>query len=186
MVMTWIIVGAIALVLGSVVLSFNRFVKQRATTANAWANVESELQRRHNLIPNLVETVKAYATHEAATFTEVTNARAGAVAAQGGPEAHVGPENELSGGLRQLLAVSEAYPELRASERFLDLQRELVTTEDRIQASRRLFNANVRDYNQRVETIPSRFIAAMFGFSKSDYFEIESSAAAVPNVRSTD
>ncbi|MEM9466601.1 MAG: LemA family protein [Actinomycetota bacterium] len=184
--MAWIIAVAAAFVVSTVVLSFNRFVKQRATIDNSWANVESELQRRHNLIPNLVETVKGYASHEASTFTDVIAARAGAVAAQGGPEAHTEPENQLTGGLRQLLAVSEAYPELRASGRFLDLQRELVTTEDRIHAARRLFNGNVRDYNQRVETFPSLLIATVFGFAKRDYFEIESSAAAVPSVRSTD
>ena len=184
--MAWILVAAIVLLVGSIVLSFNRFVKQRTAIDNSWANVETELQRRHDLIPNLVETVKAYAAHESTTFTEVIEARSGAVAAQGGPEAHTGPENALSNGLRQLLAVSEAYPELRASDRFLDLQRELVTTEDRIQAARRLFNSNIRDYNQRVETIPSMVIAALFRFDKRNYFEIESSAAAVPSLRSTD
>ena len=182
----WIFVIAATLFVGSIMLSFNRFVKQRASIDNSWANVETELQRRHYLIPNLVATVKAYAAHEAATFTLVTNARIGAMTAQGGPEAHTGPENLLSGGLRQLLAVSEAYPELQASDRFLDLQRELVTTEDRIQAARRLFNRNVRDYNQRVETIPSILIAAAFRFRARDYFEIEPSAAAVPSVRNTD
>jgi LemA protein len=184
--MAWIIAIALGAVLGAVVLSFNRFVKQRATTDNSWANVESELQRRHDLIPNLVETVKGYATHEGATLTAVIEARAGAVAATGGPEAHATPEQQLSSGLRQLLAVSEAYPDLQASGRFLDLQRELVTTEDRIQAARRLFNSNVRDYNQRVETFPSMLVARVFGFAKRIYFEIESSAAAVPSVRSTD
>ena len=184
--MVWVLLIVVALFVGAAVLSFNRFVKQRAAIENSWANVETELQRRHDLIPNLVETVKAYASHETTTFTEVVNARAGAVAAQGGPEAHTGPENLLTQGLRQLLAVGEAYPELKASDRFLDLQRELVTTEDRIQAARRLFNSNVRDYNQRVETIPSMFVASVCGFPKRDYFEIESSAAALPSVRSTD
>ena len=184
--MAWILIVVVAAVVGGLVVSYNRFVGQRSIIDNSWANVESELQRRHDLIPNLVETVKAYASHEAATFTDVTTARAAAAAAQGGPDAHHDPEQNLTAGLRQLLAVSEAYPELRASGRFLDLQRELTTTEDRIQASRRLFNGNVREYNQRVETIPSMLVAAAFGFRKRDYFEIESSAAAVPSARSTD
>ena len=184
--MAWILIAAIGLGVLAIVLSFNRFVKQRAAIDNSWANVESELQRRHDLIPNLVETVRGYLTHEASTLTEVIEARAGAVAATGGPEAHAGPEKQLTGGLRHLLAVSEGYPELQASGQFLDLQRELVTTEDRIQAARRLFNSNVRDYNQRVETIPSMFVAAAFRFPKRDYFEIESSATAVPSLRSTD
>ena len=184
--MIWILVGVPALTLSWLALSYNRFVQQRNVTDNSWANVESELQRRHNLIPNLVETVRGYAAHESRTLETVTRARATAAAAQGGPDAHHAPEKVLTAGLRQLLAVGEAYPELQASGRFLDLQRELVTTEDRIHAARRLFNGNVRSYNQRVETVPSMFVAAAFGFPKRDYFEIESSAAAVPSVRRID
>ncbi len=184
--MVWIPVVGVALVIGWLVLSYNRFVGQRSIIDNSWANVETELQRRHDLIPNLVETVKGYATHESRTFEDVIRARTAAAAAHGGPEVHHDPEQVLTAGLRQLLAVSEAYPELQASGRFLDLQRELTTTEDRIQAARRLFNGNVREYNQRVETVPSMLVAALFRFPKRDYFEIESSAAAVPSVRSTD
>ncbi|MEM9519064.1 MAG: LemA family protein [Actinomycetota bacterium] len=184
--MATVLIAIVIAALGWVALAFNRFVKQRASADNAWANVESELQRRHNLIPNLVETVKGYAAHEERTFTDVALARQQATAAQGGPEMHNGPEQLLTSGLRQLLAVSEAYPELKASGRFLDLQQELVVTEDRIQAARRLFNANVRDYNQRVETVPSMFVASAFGFPKRTYFEMEPSAAAVPSARSTD
>ena len=184
--MAWIAFAVVAALIGAAVLSFNRFVRQRSLIDNSWSNVETELQRRHDLIPNLVAAVQGYLVHEASTLEAVTQARAAAVAAHGGPDVHTGPERSLTSGLRQLLAVSEAYPELQASGRFLDLQRELVTTEDRIQAARRLFNSNVREYNQRVETIPSLVIAAVFRFRKRDYFEIESSAAAVPNVRSTD
>ncbi|MEO0494399.1 MAG: LemA family protein [Actinomycetota bacterium] len=182
-----LIVGiVIALVVLAAVISFNRFVKQRQLIDNSWSNVETELGRRHDLIPNLVATVQGYATHEQDTFRIVTEARTAASAAVGGPEAHTGPEQNLTTGLRQLLAVSEAYPELHASGQFLELQRELVTTEDRIQASRRLFNSNVREYNQRVETIPSMVIARLGGFQRRLYFEIEPSAAAVPSARSTD
>lgn len=166
-----VVVGGVVLLWATV--SFNRFVSQRNLIANSWSNVETELRRRYDLIPNLVETVRGYATHEQATFTEVIEARQGAISAHGDAGEQSGAENVLVEGLRQLMAVSEAYPELVASEHFLDLQRELVTTEDRIQASRRLFNGNVRDYNRRVESVPSLVIAAIGRFSKADYFEVE-------------
>lgn len=155
------------------IVSFNRFVSQRNLITNSWSNVETELTRRYDLIPNLVETVQGYAGHEKSTFTEVIEARNGAIATHGEASEQAGAENVLVQGLRQLMAVSEDYPDLVASHHFLDLQRQLVTTEDRIQASRRLFNGNVRDYNRRVESIPSRFVAALGRFHKADYFEIE-------------
>ena len=169
------------------IVSFNRFISQRQLLTNSWSNVDTELRRRHDLIPNLVETVGGYATHEKATLTEVIEARAGAVAETGDPADKADAENVLVEGLRHLLAVSEAYPELVASEHFLALQRELVTTEDRIQAARRLFNGNVRDYNRRVEAIPSRLIAALCRFARADYFEVESAVrdARRPNSTST-
>jgi len=160
-------------VLGWAVVSFNRFVSQKNLISNSWSNVETELRRRYDLIPNLVETVSGYAAHEKATLTEVIEARAGAVASGGEPASQADAENVLVEGLRHLLAVSEAYPELVANTHFLDLQRQLVTTEDRIQAARRLFNGNVRDYNRRVESVPSRFIAVAGRFGKADYFEVE-------------
>ena len=185
--MAIVILGALAAVIVLwAIISFNRFVAQRQVIENSWSNVETELTRRHDLIPNLVETVRGYATHESDTLREVIEARTSAVGAVGGPEAHQGAENILTAGLRHLFAVSEAYPELLASERFLDLHEELVTTEDRLQAARRLFNGNVREYNRRVESIPSIVIAKIGGFPKRSYFEIEPSAAAVPSVRSTD
>ncbi len=173
----------ITLLLLWAMVSFNRFVSQRQLIDNSWSNVETELHRRHDLIPNLVETVQGYAHHEQATFVEVIEARRGAVAASGPAESHQGVEHALTVGLRQLMAVSEDYPDLLASQRFLDLQRELVTTEDRIQAARRLFNGNVRDYNRRVESIPSLVIAAIGRFSKADYFEVEAAVALAPSVR---
>jgi len=178
-----LIIGApLALVVLWAVLSFNRFVSQRQLIDNSWSNVETELRRRHDLIPNLVETVRGYADHEQSTFVEVTEARRGAIAATGPADKHQGAEHALTVGLRQLMAVSEDYPDLLASERFLDLQRELVSTEDRIQASRRLFNGNVRDYNRRVESIPSMLIAAICRFAKAEYFEVEAAVALVPSV----
>lgn len=169
------------------IISFNRFISQRNLIANSWSNVETELRRRYDLIPNLVETVGGYASHEKDTLTEVIEARAGAVATHGDATEQAGAENILVEGLRHLLAVSEDYPELVASEHFLELQRELVTTEDRIQAARRLFNGNVRDYNRRVESIPSRIIAALGRFVRADYFEVEPAVrdARRPNSTST-
>ncbi len=163
--------AAIAMI--SAIVSFNRFISQRNLIANSWSNVETELRRRYDLVPNLVETVRGYATHERETMTGVIEARQDAVAATGDPVDQAGAENVLVEGLRRLMAVSEAYPDLLASNHFLDLQRQLVATEDRIQAARRLFNGNVRDYNRRVESIPSRFVAAVGRFERADYFEIE-------------
>jgi LemA protein len=183
----FIAAAGLAVVVLWAVVSFNRFISQRNLIANSWSNVETELRRRYDLIPNLVETVGGYASHEKDTMTEVIEARAGAVAIQGDASRQAGAENVLVEGLKHLLAVSEAYPELVASSHFLDLQRELVTTEDRIQASRRLFNGNVRDYNRRVEAIPSRVIAAVGRFTKTDYFEVEPAVrdARRPNSTST-
>ena len=177
-----ITVGTIFLVIGI----YNNLVGLRQNVNQGVADIDAQLRFRHDLIPNLVETVKGYVAHESGTLETVVRARAEAVAAEGGPDVHTGPEQTLTAGLRQLLAVSEAYPDLKASGRFLDLQRELVTTEDRIQAARRLFNSNVREYNQRVQSFPSLLVAGLFRFAKRDYFEIESSAAAVPSARSTD
>lgn len=182
------IVLAVAALIGVwAIVSYNRFISQRNLITNSWSNIETELRRRYDLIPNLVETVGGYATHEKATLTEVIEARAGAVAADGDTATQAGAENVLVQGLRQLMAVTESYPELVASAHFLELQRELVTTEDRIQASRRLFNGNVRDYNRRVEAIPSRIIAALGRFSRADYFEVEPAVrdARRPNSTST-
>jgi LemA protein len=170
-----LLVGAALLAVLGVVLvhSFNRFVDQRQLIDNAWSNVDTELQRRHDLIPNLVETVRGYASHERSTLDHVMAARQRASSIHGAPDQQAGPENELVAGVRQLLAVVEAYPDLRASERFLDLQRELATTENRIQAARRIFNGNVRDYNRRVQSVPSRFVASIFRFAPRDYVELE-------------
>jgi LemA protein len=164
---------AIGVVASWALVSFNRFVSQRQLIDNSWSNVETELRRRHDLVPNLVETVRGYASHEQATLVEVIEARQAATDATGGAPEHEGAENVLTAGLRHLLAVSEDYPELVASRHFLELQRELVTTEDRIQAARRLFNGNVRDHNRRIEQIPSMLVARVAGFERHEYFEVE-------------
>lgn len=182
MVAVWIVLG-VAAVVGLVLLaSYNRFVRQRQLIDNAWANVDTELRRRYDLIPNVVETVKGYAAHERATFEEVIQARAAAVADEGDPAHQADTENVLVGALRHLMALQEAYPDLKASTGFLQLQNELVHTEDRIQAARRFYNNNVRDYNTRVQAVPSNVVARLFGFRLADYFEVEPVARQVPTV----
>ena len=164
------VIGVLALGLA---ISYNRFVSQRNLIRDSWANIDTELQRRHDLVPNLVETVRGYAAHERELFERVTRARADAIARVGRPATQAGVENRLAAGMRDLLAVVESYPELRASEHFLELQRELALTEDRIQVARRLYNGNVREYNQRVESVPSNLIAAVGGFRRHEYFELD-------------
>jgi LemA protein len=172
MVALWVILGIVVLVLLWGVVAYNRFVSQRQSIRDAYANIDTELRRRYDLIPNLVESVKGYASHERATFENVTAARTAAMQAQG-PEQQAQAENMLTDALRRLFAVAEAYPELRASENFQALQAELATTEDRIQISRRFYNATVREFNERVQSVPSNVIASMFGFKEEPFFEIE-------------
>ena len=166
-------------------LSYNRFVRQRQLIDNAWSNVDTELKRRYELIPNLVATVKGYAAHERDTLDAVVRARASAVASDGDVQAQARQENVLVDALKQLLALREAYPDLKANASFLDLQAQLVTTEDRIQAARRLYNANVRDFNTRVESFPSMVVARVGTFAKAPFFELEPAIrdAGAPGVR---
>jgi LemA protein len=168
----WIVLGIVVLLLLIGVFMYNRFVSQRQAIRDAFANIDTELRRRYDLIPNLVETVKGYASHEKETFERVTAARTAAQQAQG-PAQQGQAENMLTQALRGLFAVAEAYPQLRAAENFQALQGELANTEDRIQVSRRFYNANVREYNERVQSVPSNVIAGMFGFKAEEFFEIE-------------
>ncbi len=162
---------------------YNRLVKLRAHADEAWADIETELKRRYNLIPNLVETVKGYATHESETLEKVVQARNAAASPHASPESQARDDNFLTGALRQLFAVVENYPDLKANQNFLELQRELTDTEDRIQRSRRFYNGNVRDLNTRIEMFPSNIVAGMFGFEKKEFFEIEDPAEReVPKV----
>ena len=172
------LIAAVFLVLLGL-LSYNRFVRQRQLVDNSWSNVDTELKRRYDLIPNLVATVKGYAAHEQSTLEAVVHARTAALESHGDVPTQATDENVLVSALKSVLALSESYPDLKASADFLDLQHQLVTTEDRIQAARRFYNANVRDYNTRVETFPSRLVAALGHFTKRDYFEIE------PAIRAT-
>jgi len=168
-----VLVGAIALLLLAAVISYNRFVSQRQLIDNAWSNIDTELRRRYDLIPNLVRTVQGYAAHERETLAAVVEARNVAVATVGDAIEQEGPEQVLVHSLRSLIALSESYPALKADQHFLELQRELAVTEDRIQAARRLFNGNVREYNQRVESVPSNLVAILGGFRRREYFDLE-------------
>ncbi len=185
------VVGIVLLVLLALVLialvwgvaTYNGFVRLRNLVQEAWRQIDVELHRRHDLIPNLVEAVKGYAAHERAVFDEVTAARAAAAAPGSGPAQQAVQENQLSAALGRLFAVAEAYPQLRASENFMALQGELTNTEDRIAAGRRFYNANVRQLNTKVETFPPNVIAGWFGFTRAEYFEAEDPAVrAAPRV----
>ncbi len=168
---------AIVVVIGLwLVATYNGFVRLRNLVQESWRQIDVELHRRHDLIPNLVETVKGYASHERAVFDEVTAARAAAASPGTSPAQQAAQENQLTSALGRLFAVAEAYPVLRASENFSQLQTELATTEDRIAAGRRFYNANVRSLNTKVESFPANLVASGFGFARAEYFEVEDPA----------
>jgi LemA protein len=169
----WIVLVLVVLVVIGGIVSYNRFVSQRNAIKDAWANIDTELRRRYDLIPNLVETVKGYASHEREVFENVTKARAAATGATGSPAEQAAAEGPLTAALRQLFAVAENYPDLKANQNFLALQQELANTEDRLQTARRFYNANVRDYNQRVHQFPSGLIASTFHFQDEEFFEVD-------------
>jgi len=177
-------VALVVLLLILVAVSYNRFVRQRALVEESWGDIDVELTRRHDLIPNLVETVRGYATHERALLETLVAAREAATAHRDDlPGSRQGYEEKVGTALQSVLARVEAYPELKASQGFLDLQRELTLTEDRIAASRRFYNGNVRAYNTRVRTVPSNLVAAMFRFRPREFFELQDPAtASVPDV----
>lgn len=178
----WIIIAVIAVLVLWVIMVFNRLIVLRTRVEEAWADIEVQLKRRYNLIPNLVNTVKGYAGHEKEVFEKVTQARSAAMGATGMAD-KAQAENMLSQTLKSLFAVAEAYPQLKANENFLGLQKELTDTEDKIQYSRRFYNTNVRDFNIKIQTVPSNIIANMFGFKKKDMFEAEEAAREVPKVQ---
>ena len=177
-----ILVVLVAVFLWAVGL-YNGLVKLKNRAKEAWADIDVQLKRRYNLIPNLVETVKGYASHEKEVFQKVTEARTRAMGATSVKEKQEA-ENALSGTLKTLFAVSEGYPELKASQNFLELQRELRDTEDKVQAARRFYNTNVRDLNIKLESFPANLIVSMLGFKKMDLFElIAAEERAVPKVK---
>jgi len=167
-----IIAGAL---IGWLIASYNGLVRLRNQVQNAWAQIDVQLKRRHDLIPNLVETVKGYAKHERETFERVTQARNIAMAAKGVAE-RAEAENVLTGALKTLFAVAEAYPELKANQNFLRLQEELTSTENKVAFSRQFYNDSVMGYNTRIEVFPQNLIASTFGFGRLEFFEVKAEA----------
>ena len=178
--MTWVIIAVVALVVVYGVSAYNNFVKLVQRTKEAWADIDVQLKRRYDLIPNLIETVKGYAAHERAVFEEVTNARAKATQVHVDPTnvtaeqiaAMAGAESALGASLGKLLAVAEAYPDLKANQNFLGLQSELTDTENKIQAARRFYNSNVRDLKIALQSFPSNIVGNMFNFKEEAFFEL--------------
>lgn len=173
---TVIIIGIVAVVVIVAVVIYNGLVKMKLRTDESWSDITVQLKRRYDLIPNLVNSVKGYAAHEEGVFTKVTEARANALSAHGVKET-AAAENQFEAALKSLFAVSENYPQLRASENFQQLQAELTDTEDKIMASRRFYNGAARDLNIKVDSFPSNIVAGMFGFKKRDFFEVEDVAS---------
>src|SRR5712692_8641357 len=181
---TWIVIAIVVLVLLWLVFTYNGLVAARNRTQEAWSEIDVELKRRHDLIPNLVQTVQGYMTHERGTLEAVTNARAGAVSAGAtGDPAKIGAaEDMLSQSIRSLFAVSENYPDLKAISAFTNLQEQLTATEDKIEFSRRFYNGNVRDYNIKLQTLPTSLIAGALGFKPFGFFQADEGDRAVPQV----
>ena len=177
MTILYIVLGILALVVLWVVFSYNGFVSLRNRAKEAWSDIEVQMKRRYDLIPNLIETVKGYAAHESQTLSKVTEARTAAMGAQTVGQ-HAEAENMLTGALKSLFAVSESYPDLKANTNFLELQRELSDTENKIMASRRFYNTTVQALNTAVEQFPGNVIAGGFGFTQMELFELAESEQA--------
>jgi LemA protein len=186
--LTIVIIAVVVIVVLFLAATYNRLVTLRQRVKESWSDIDVQLKRRHDLVPNLVETVKGYAAHERGTFEAVTNARAAAVSAgaTGSPEQRAQAENMLTSTIRSLFAVAENYPQLQAVQEFKDLSENLRDTEDKIQFARRFYNGNVRDYNTALMTFPTNLLAGTFGFSPEQYFETEDAGdRAVPQVKFT-
>lgn len=174
----FIIIGVIVVVLIAIVAIYNGLVKAKVRVDEAWSDITVQLKRRADLIPNLVNTVKGYATHEKDVFEKVTEARANSLSAQTPADA-AKADNQFQQAIKSMFAVAEAYPDLKANENFKELQTELVDTEDKIQASRRFYNGSARDLNTKIQVFPTNMIAGMLGFKQREFFELEASEAAV-------
>jgi LemA protein len=170
--MLWVLLAAAGLLVVFIISIYNGLVKTKIRVDEAWSDITVQMKRRIDLIPNLVETVKGYAKHEKETFQQVTEARAAMANANGVAET-AEADNMLTGALKSLFAVAEAYPDLKANENFLELQRELVDTEDKIQAARRFYNAAVREFNTKVQVFPTVLFAKMLGFTDREFFELD-------------
>lgn len=173
----WIVIAVVAVVAIALITMYNGLVRANVRTEEAWSDITVQLKRRYDLIPNLIESVKGYAAHEKEVFTAVTETRANAMNAQGVQET-AKAENQFEAALKSLFAVSENYPQLRATENFQQLQAELVDTEDKIQAARRFYNGSARDLNIKVKTFPTNLFAGMMGFSAREFFELDEAAFA--------
>jgi LemA protein len=169
----WFLIALIAVIAIWVIAIYNGLVTLRIRCEEAWSDIDVQLKRRYDLIPNLIETVKGYVKHEKEVFENVTKARSQAMQNTGDPGAQAKTENQLTGALKTLFAVAEAYPELKANENFLRMQQDLSEIEEKIQAARRFYNGNVRDFNTKIEVFPNNFIANSFNFKKKEFFEIE-------------
>ena len=181
--MIFIILAVVALVVVLFVVLYNGLVRSRNQVDNAWSQVDVQLKRRLDLIPNLVETVKGYASHEKSTFEAVINARSAAMAAAPTPGAQGQADNVLSGALRQLFALSEAYPDLKANQNFLAMQEELTSTESRVAYARQFYNDSVLGYNNKLDTFPTVLVAKMGNFPRREFFEAEDAARTAPTVK---
>jgi LemA protein len=177
-----VIVVIVVLILLVFWLGYNGLVKRRNQVDNAWSQIDVQLKRRHDLIPNLVETVKGYAAHERGTFEAVTNARANAINAQT-PAEQAQAENVLSGALKSLFAVAEAYPDLKANQNFLNLQEELTSAEDRVAYARQYYNDSVLSYNTQIQKFPTNFLAGMFNFERREFFDAAPEDTETPQVQ---
>ena len=173
--MTYIIIAVVAVIVLWLIFAYNRFVRLTNQTKEAWADIDVQLKRRYDFIPNLIETVKGYAAHEQGTFDKVTEARTRAITAEqsGNPAEVTKAENFLAGALKSVFAVAEAYPDLKANQNFLSLQQELSDTENKIQAARRFYNGNVRDLTIALQAFPSNIIGSTFGFKPAEYFDLD-------------
>ncbi|MBP7821161.1 LemA family protein [Candidatus Saccharibacteria bacterium] len=181
MIALWIVLGVVVLGAIFLIATYNGLVKLKVRVDEAWSDITVQLKRRYDLIPNLVNTVQGYAKHESGVFEKVTEARANALNAQG-PAETAKAENMLTDALKSVFAVAEAYPDLKASQNFMQLQDELVDTEDKIQASRRFYNGSVRELNTKIKVFPNNVFAGMLGFSEKEFFELDdASNAAVQN-----
>lgn len=172
MITMYIIIGVVAIIIIWAIASYNGFITLINRAKEAWSDIDIQLKRRYDLIPNLVNTVKGYATHESSAFEKVTEARSRAMQAGGSLGEKADAENQLTGTLKSLFAIAEAYPDLKANTNFLELQRELSDTENKIQASRRFYNTNVRDLNTSVQSFPSKVIASIFHFDSMEFFQL--------------
>jgi LemA protein len=182
--MWWIIIVVVVVLLALyLIAAYNGLVRSRNQVDNAWSQIDVQLKRRIDLIPNLVETVKAYAAHEKTTLEAVINARNAAIAAPATPAGQAAADNQITGALRQLFALGEAYPDLKANQNFLALQEELTATEGRVAYARQFYNDSVLGYNNKLQAFPTVIIANMFKFDKREYFETDEAAREVPKVQ---